>query len=130
MYLSYELRQALITHCTKEFPYEACGLLSGRYGIAQTCWPMVNQDKSEYSFSMAISDIEKVFQKIEDQNEEVMAIYHSHPSSEAYPSPGDIAMNNYPDLIHIIVSLKNHHPDMRAFLLEGTQVTELDLYLS
>lgn len=126
---TYETRNSLIDHCKKEFPIEACGILSGKNGIACTVWPIKNQDHSAVSFSMSIRDITNVFNLIEEKNEEVLAIYHSHPTTSAYPSSGDIRYNNYPELAHIIVSLNKPLPEVKAFKIKGAQVTSLTMQL-
>lgn len=126
---THEARKAVMNHCMNEFPFEACGLISGRNGIASTVWPMKNEDQSADSFSMSLREIAHVFDLIEKKNEEVLAIYHSHPTSSAYPSPGDIRYNNYPELAHIIVSLLKPLPEVKAFHIKGSQVTHLKMEL-
>jgi len=119
----------VISHCKKELPLEACGLLSGRNRVIQSFWPIRNVDKSPYSFSMALGEIERVFHSIERKNEVLMGIYHSHPTASAYPSSGDIAYNNYPELAHVIISLMKNPPDIRAFSIQGTQVNPIAIQL-
>ena len=36
---------------------------------------------------------------------QVVGVYHSHPHSKATPSATDLAKANYPDYLHLIVSL-------------------------
>lgn len=115
----------MINHCKKEFPFEACGILSGKNGIASTVWKMKNQDQSANSFSMSLTDIANVFEQIEKRKEEVLAIYHSHPTAAPYPSPGDIRYNNYPELAHIIISLNKPLPEVKAFHIIGPQVSRI-----
>lgn len=119
----------LIYHCKKESPLEACGLLSGKDGIIRTIWPMKNIDQSTVSFSMSLSEIKKVFHLISMKNENVLAIYHSHPTAPAIPSRGDIHYNNYPELSHVIVSLQNQVPDIKAYQMEQNQVNSLVIKL-
>ncbi|WP_034262690.1 M67 family metallopeptidase [Bacillus sp. J33] len=113
----------LVYYCRKELPNEACGLLSGKEGLAATIWPMKNMDKSPVSFSMDIRQIEHVFNRIKKKNEEVLGIYHSHPTADAYPSKGDIALNNHPDLFHIIISFETIYPKIKAYQINENYVT-------
>jgi len=41
-----------------------------------------------------------------DNRLELLAIYHSHPRTEAYPSATDIRLAYYPDSSYLIISLK------------------------
>ncbi|MCU9614564.1 M67 family metallopeptidase [Caldibacillus lycopersici] len=117
--------QSIVNHCKMELPLEACGILSGKNGTICSIWPMKNMDYSEVSFSMSVHDIEKVFHLIEAKQEQLLAIYHSHPTAPAIPSPGDIKYHNYPELSYIIVSLKNRKPDVRAYKIVSKQVSPL-----
>lgn len=51
----------------------------------------------------------------------VVGFYHSHPRSEASPSPRDVSEASYPDHLFLIVSLAVEPPDVRLyrFVSEG-----------
>jgi proteasome lid subunit RPN8/RPN11 len=54
--------------------------------------------------------------KFEEQGEEMMGIYHSHPVSVAYPSATDAWNAFYPECIYFICSLEHDDaPVIRAF---------------
>jgi proteasome lid subunit RPN8/RPN11 len=54
--------------------------------------------------------------EIERQGWELLGIYHSHPHTQAYPSPTDVALAFYPDALYFIVSLADpDQPAVRAF---------------
>ncbi len=68
------------------------------------------------------------FLAMESQNEELVAIYHSHPQGAAYPSPTDIAQAYYPDTVQIIVSLVDRkRPLIRAFSIKDGTVTPVTI---
>jgi len=114
--------QEMISHCKKELPFEACGLLSGRKGISCTVWKMKNAERSPNSFSMNLNEIQQVFTQLEKMQQEFTGIYHSHPTDIAYPSPEDVLYNNYPDVVHIIISLASKKPIVKAFYIKGNKV--------
>lgn len=60
----------------------------------------------------------KAFRTIEAAGEELVAIYHSHPASQPYPSPTDRAEAHYPDAFYILVSLRTGEPEVRAFRID------------
>lgn len=126
-YINNHVRLEMISHCKRELPYEACGLLSGRNGVAETIWPMENVNRSSFSYSMDLDQIRHVFDLIDRRNEEFIGIYHSHPTDGAYPSEGDIALNNYPEVAHLIISFANSTPELKCFKLTGKKSFPIQL---
>jgi proteasome lid subunit RPN8/RPN11 len=67
---------------------------------------------------------------IEDACEDLLAIYHSHTRSAAYPSRTDVELAFYAEPLYVIVSLQQADtPVIRAFRLsrsapEGEQIAE------
>ena len=57
--------------------------------------------------------------EIESSRWALGAIYHSHPSGPARPSPTDLAEAYYPDALAVIVSLAGAIPRTGAFALDG-----------
>ena len=65
---------------------------------------------------------------MDDRGEELVAIYHSHPVSQPYPSPTDRAEAHYPDACYILVSLRSAAPEIYAYrILPDGAVREVDL---
>lgn len=112
----------IIRHCENERPCEACGLLSGKNGLAYKVWKMKNIHHSPTSFAMDHDELRYVFAEMDKYNQQFMGIYHSHPSGIAYPSREDILYNQYPDIIHLIVSLAGQKPVLKAYRYHGTAV--------
>ena len=76
----------------------------------------------------------RAFPEMEDRGEDLVAIYHSHPTSQAYPSPTDRAESadhrgepRFPGAAYVIVSLSSAGADVRAFRIDRDFVTELVL---
>lgn len=55
------------------------------------------------------------FRSMDAAGEELVAIYHSHPASLAFPSPIDRAEAFYPDATYVLVSLRGGEPELRAY---------------
>ena len=68
-----------------------------------------------------VSDRSIDLQKAAAEGRDLVAIYHSHPRTRAYPSSTDVAKATYPDASYMIVSLQDPAiPEIRAFrILEG-----------
>jgi len=64
--------------------------------------------------------------EIRSQNLELLAIYHSHPTTENTPSPTDVARAYYPEAAYIIVSPQSQAP-IRAFQIRANQFSELSI---
>ncbi len=119
----------MISHCEQESPYEACGLITGKEGMAARIWPMENIDRSPVSFAMDLNQLRVAFEQMEENREELLAIYHSHPTDRAYPSAEDIAMHNYPEAGYIIVSLAGRAPVAKCYQLIGKSIFKLPIVL-
>lgn len=117
--------QDMITRCLIQKPIEACGLLSGTKNMAITHWPMINVLQSPNHFQMDEKQIEDVFSQIQEKGERLVGIYHSHPTSIAYPSGGDIIHASYPEAIYVIVSLLKMTPEVSCFHISKGLVTSI-----
>ena len=59
--------------------------------------------------------------EIEEADEDIVAIYHSHVESPAFPSRTDVELAQWPDAAYMIVSLGSEPPEIKAFSIrEGT----------
>lgn len=69
------------------------------------------------------------FKGIRDAGEELLAIYHSHPRTEAVPSERDIDLAFYPECFYLLVSLSRGEALARAFCIrrEEHEVVEAEL---
>jgi proteasome lid subunit RPN8/RPN11 len=66
--------------------------------------------------------------EIEDAGLTLGAIYHSHTRSAPYPSQTDINFaGGWPGVEWIIVGTAGDDPEVRSFLIDGADVTEVPL---
>ncbi|WP_269084371.1 M67 family metallopeptidase [Brevibacillus choshinensis] len=117
--ISKAVWREMLNHCLAEQPFEACGLLSGKYGRAETLWKMANVDRSPDSFAMDSRQIQQVFHLISKRGEQLVGIYHSHPTAPPYPSMEDIAYASYTNVAYLILSLAGTQPALRCFNIRG-----------
>ena len=119
--LSRDLLDQVISHCKSVYPNEACGLLAGKGDIAEKIYKMTNIEKSTVSYMMDPEEQFRAMKEMRNNDHKMLAIYHSHPHSQAYPSPKDISLAFYSDQVYLIVGLKDKdQPEVRAFeILEG-----------
>lgn len=116
--------EQIITHAQKEAPKEACGLISGKDKVAIKAYPVTNTDQSNTTYLMDPKEQFAVFKDMRQTGTELLAIYHSHPATEAYPSATDIRLALYPEAYYFIISLAQKKPIVRAFSITNGEVEE------
>jgi proteasome lid subunit RPN8/RPN11 len=102
-------------------------MIGSRDGEAVSVHPAVNVAASELKYEIGPDELFKIQQRIDDDELDLGAIYHSHTRSDPYPSQTDINLAFYPDSLYVIVGLKGAEPDVRAFEIRDGQVSEAEL---
>ena len=129
MRIPRDVYDELLAHAREDAPNECCGLIGGQNGVARTVYRAHNAEASPLRYNLDPQDQFRIMTTMEDEGEELSAIYHSHTASPAYPSQTDINLAAYPDTIYLIVSLAEGEKDLRGFRIEDGEVTEVDLVL-
>ncbi|MFI5009911.1 MAG: M67 family metallopeptidase, partial [Solirubrobacterales bacterium] len=87
-----------------------------------------NIHRSPLKFEIDPAELLALWQAIEREGCELGAIYHSHVRSAPYPSQTDINFAaNWPGVEWIIVGLAGEEPEVRSYLIDGGQVSEVPL---
>src|SRR5512139_3070821 len=105
----------MIAHCKKGYPYEACGILAGEGDMVSKIYAMTNIEKSPVSYQLDSKEHLNAMKDMRENNLSMVAIFHSHPSSSAYPSHTDVKLAFYEAAVYIIVSLSENTPVVKAF---------------
>jgi proteasome lid subunit RPN8/RPN11 len=120
----------MLDYAKKEWPLECCGILSGKERIVQKDFKLKNTEVSPVRYVISPQDQWKVFEEIEKESMEMIAIYHSHPHTIPFPSETDVKLAFYPDVSSIIISLKEEkNPMMKAFRIgrEAIYLEEIEV---
>ena len=118
----------MIAHARAEAPKEACGLIAGNPGVATRVIRCLNVNPTPVvRYTIEPREQLRAFRDIESAGEELVAIYHSHPVTQAYPSPTDRAEAHYPDAFYVLISLRDASPELRAFRIREGWVREVEL---
>jgi proteasome lid subunit RPN8/RPN11 len=98
---------AIVAHARRDFPDEACGIIAGPEGsdLAARLIPMTNVDRSPTFFRFDPAEQLALYQEMDAADEEIVVVYHSHTSTEAYPSRTDIAYAAEPQAHYLLVSV-------------------------
>ncbi len=116
---------ALVAHARADHPDEACGLVAGVGGRPTRVIPMTNAARSPTFYELDPIEQLHAFREIEDRDEELLVIYHSHTATEAYPSRTDISIAAYPEAHYVLVSTRDpEHEEFRSFRIVDGIVTE------
>jgi len=128
--ISAELAGALVAQARAELPNECCGMIAGQDGRAVRVFPAANTESSPFMYVMDPQEQLRIMDEIDDAGWDLLAIYHSHTRSAAYPSRTDVELAFFPDTLYLIVSLADRDaPEIRAFRIdkgvpEGGAITE------
>jgi proteasome lid subunit RPN8/RPN11 len=97
---------AMIAHARADHPDEACGVIAGPAGSDNPVRfiSMLNVDRSPTFFRFDPMEQLRLYREMDDRDEEIIVVYHSHTSTEAYPSRTDIAYAAEPQAHYVLVS--------------------------
>jgi [CysO sulfur-carrier protein]-S-L-cysteine hydrolase len=118
----------VISHCRASYPNEACGILSGTGNTVRNVYTMTNAEPSPVSYFMEPQEQFRVMKAMREEGQRMVAIFHSHPHSPAYPSAKDVTLAFYSDAAYVIVSLaRADAPEVRAFTIMEGEVKEISV---
>ncbi|MDP9405215.1 MAG: M67 family metallopeptidase [Actinomycetota bacterium] len=121
---------ALVAHARSDFPYEVCGLLAGDAGRVVKHYEIPNAARSMTFYTMEPKALLHAMNEMDDQGWDLLAIYHSHTHTEAFPSATDVELAFYPDAVYLVVSLQdNDAPAIRGFDIVGGEIAERVVYV-
>lgn len=123
--LKRHLADEIISHCKKEFPLEACGILAGKGNEIEMVYVMKNTDENAVSYFMEPREQLNAMKDIRKKGLEMLGIYHSHSFSRAYPSKKDVELAFYPEASYVIISLKDKDkPGISSFKIVKGKIEE------
>ncbi len=108
----------LVAHLREDYPDEGCGLLGGKDGKVSRHYPTTNVEPENKYIRYLIDPRQQMAaeEELDEAGLELVAIYHSHTHTQAYPSPTDVRTAYYPDAYYLLVSLTEpENPVVRAF---------------
>ncbi|MFF4240363.1 Mov34/MPN/PAD-1 family protein [Actinomadura geliboluensis] len=121
------LVEKIIAHARADHPDEACGVIAGPAGSDRPVRyiAMENAERSPTFYRFDSQEQLKVWREMDDRDEEPVVIYHSHTSTEAYPSRTDISYASEPNAHYVLVSTRaDDDTEFRSFRIVDGIVTE------
>ena len=121
---------AMVSQALAERPNECCGLLAGvvveGIGKVSRHYPLVNAAASPVLYESDPRSMFEAVRAMSRENLDVLAVYHSHPTSPPLPSRTDLARNYSEDVVNLIISLITDPPLVRGWWLTATAHREAD----
>lgn len=122
-----DLVDAIVAHARRDHPDEACGVIAGPAGSDRPVRfvPMTNAERSPTFYRFDSMEQLAVWREMDERDEEPIVIYHSHTSTEAYPSRTDIAYAAEPHAHYVVVATRDADDiEFRSFRIVDGEVTE------
>ncbi len=123
---------AVVAHARRDHPDECCGVIAGKDGVATRVFEMTNAERSPTGFTFDSAEQLRVWREIDDADEDVLVVYHSHTMTEAYPSRTDVRWSvSTPGSSWLLVSTRDpDEVEVRSFRIEDGQVEEEELRIT
>ena len=128
-----DLAEAMLVHARTELPNEACGLLSGSLAAGRVVafHPARNSEASPLRYNVDPEDLVRITFEIDDADQDLVAIFHSHTRSPAIPSATDRRAAMYPDAFYVLATLADPAAALtdalRAWRIHDGEATEAPL---
>src|SRR5713101_4752074 len=91
-----EMVGKIIAQAYEDLPNECCGIVAGKDQVATRFYRMRNAEASPYRYNIDPRDLLKREHEMDENGWEVLVIYHSHVASDAFPSPTDVRLAQWP----------------------------------
>lgn len=127
----------MVAHARADHPDEACGVIAGPAGSDRPTRfiPMVNAARSPTFYEFDSHDLLQLYKSFDANDEDPVVIYHSHTSTEAYPSRTDVSYASEPFAHYVLVSTRETGPEdgpyeLRSFRIVDGEITEEEIKIS
>jgi proteasome lid subunit RPN8/RPN11 len=132
MKIPQALIDEMVAHAREDLPNECCGMVGGRDGEADKVIRVANSAASPLRYEMDPQEQYDALKTIEDAGGELLAIYHSHTKSAAYPSQTDVNQAvAWPEQVYLIVSLADPEAaDVKGYLLRDLRIADAEISIT
>jgi proteasome lid subunit RPN8/RPN11 len=127
MKLKKAIYDDMIEHCRNCLPYEACGILAGKNNFVTEIYKIKNIEDSFVSYFMEPKEQLKAMKDIRQRGLDMIAIFHSHPFGNAYPSKKDRDLAFY-DVYYVIVGFEPKI-EVKSFKIKDGEINQEELII-
>lgn len=125
------LINGMLGHAQHSPEVEVCGLVARTAAGGFQLYPVDNvATEAAHLFQMdPVAQIDAM-RRMREADEELFAIYHSHPHAPAEPSRRDLTEAAYPDVLYLIISLNTTGVlELQGFRLRQGSMERVELML-
>lgn len=120
----------IVAHAERDAPNECCGLVLGRDGTATSARALENLAASPFRFDIDGRELIS-FAFADEDDEQLVAIYHSHTRSAPYPSQTDVNFAaGWPGVEWLIVGVPkagDAAPEVRSYLIDDGTIRDVEI---
>jgi proteasome lid subunit RPN8/RPN11 len=127
----------MIAHARADHPDEACGVIIGPEGSDEPrrLLRMINADRSPTFFRFDPEEQFQLYKQLDEADEEIVVVYHSHTSTAAYPSRTDVSLATEPQAHYVLVSTaesgsQDGPVEVRSYRILDGGVTEEEIEIA
>jgi proteasome lid subunit RPN8/RPN11 len=133
--ISRAIVDVILEQSRAEYPDECCGVILGPVGADTPVRlkAMINAAHSPTFYEFDPKDLLALYREVDDNDEEIVVIYHSHTETEAFPSRTDIAYAGEPGAHYVLVSTREEiapATEFRSFRIIDGVVTEEEVSIT
>ena len=119
---------AMLGHARAELPAECCGLLAGRIegrvGRVTQHLPLVNALTSPTEYESDPRSMFAAHKVMRAASTDILAVYHSHPTSDPVPSRRDRERSYDDQVVNLIIGLRRAEAEVRGWWLAADAARE------
>ena len=132
LHLPRALVDQVLAHARRDHPDECCGIIAGARGAATRVFEMENAERSPTGFTFDSAEWLRVYRDVDDADEDLLVVYHSHTATEAYPSRTDILWSRTTGFTYwLLVSTRDPDLDeVRCYRITDGDVVEEELAIT
>ncbi len=120
----------IVAHAVRDAPNECCGLVLGREGTATSARALENLAASPFRFDIDGRELIS-FAFAGEDDEQLVAIYHSHTRSAPYPSQTDVNFAaGWPGVEWLIVGIpkaQDAAPEVRSYFIDDGSIRGIEI---
>jgi proteasome lid subunit RPN8/RPN11 len=132
----------MVAQATAELPSECCGVLAGpaagvtrdlpenREQRATEYYPLINALASPRAYESEPMSMFNAVRDMRGRKLEIVAVFHSHPSSNPTPSRTDLERSYGEEVMNLILSLQTPQAVMRAWWFRSDSFAEAEWRLT